>query len=341
MIDDSQIRAVFLYEFKMGGNAAQTARNINRIFGEGTTSERSAQRWFQRFKDGDEDIQDKDGRGRRSSISNDDLKALVESDPRTTVREISCKVGVSAMTVSNHLRQIGKSKKLDKWIPHNLTEKQKLCRFEVSSALLLRNKTDPFLDRIVTCDEKWIMYDNRRRSAQWIDRHEPPKHFPKPNLHQRKVLITVWWSSKDLIHYKFLKCGQTITSELYCMEIEEMYQKLKCINPALVNRKGTLLLHDNARPHVAHSTIQKLNKLDIETLPHPAYSPDLSPTDYYFFKYLDKFLSGRTFLNVDDVIQAFEEFVTSRPPDFYRIGINKLVTRWEKCVQCNGFYFDK
>lgn len=339
-MNDMQIRTVLLYEFKMGGNAAQTARNLNRIFGKGTTSERNAQRWFHKFKNGEEDIEDQEGRGRNSAISNDNLKSLVENDPRTTVRELASELCVSAMTVSNHLRDIGKSKKLDKWVPHELTENQKLRRLEVSSALLLRNKNEPFLDRIVTCDEKWILYDNRRRSAQWLDRHESPKQFPKPKLHQRKVLVTVWWSSTGLIHYSFLKCGETITAEKYCHEIEEMNQKLKRICPALVNRKGPVLLHDNARPHVAQSTVQKLIQLGYETLPHPAYSPDLSPTDYHFFKHLDKFFSGRTFTKEDAVIMAFEDFVTSRTPDFYSIGINKLVTCWEKCVQCNGFYFN-
>ena len=40
---------------------------------------------------------------------------------------------------------------------HELIEHQKNRRFEVSSALFLRNKNDPFLEQIVTCDEKWIL----------------------------------------------------------------------------------------------------------------------------------------------------------------------------------------
>ena len=56
----------------------------------------------------------------------------------------------------------------------------------MSSTLLLSNKNDPFLEQIVTCDEKWILYDNRWRSAQWLDAGEAPQHFPKPKLHQKK-----------------------------------------------------------------------------------------------------------------------------------------------------------
>ncbi|KAF2364570.1 Transposase type 1 [Trinorchestia longiramus] len=100
-------------------------------------------------------------------------------------------VKVSIATVSRHLKIIGKVKKLDKWVPHELNENQKLRRFEVCSMISLRNTNDPFLDRIVTCDEKWVIYDNRKRSGQWLDRDEPSKHFPKPMLHQKKIMVTV------------------------------------------------------------------------------------------------------------------------------------------------------
>lgn len=36
-----------------------------------------------------------------------------------------------------------------------------ICRCDIYSLLMLRNRNHPFLDRIVTCDEKWMIYDNR------------------------------------------------------------------------------------------------------------------------------------------------------------------------------------
>ena len=56
--------------------------------------------------------------------------------------------------------QTGKVRKLDKWVPHELTENLKNS-FEVSSSLILSNNDKPFLDRIVTCNEKWVLYDNQ------------------------------------------------------------------------------------------------------------------------------------------------------------------------------------
>ena len=70
--------------------------------------------------------------------------------------------------------------------------------FEVLFSLILCNNNEPFLDWIVMCDEKWILYDNQHRPAQWLDREEVPKHFLKPNLHQKRSwslfggLLPIW-----------------------------------------------------------------------------------------------------------------------------------------------------
>ena len=257
-----------------------------------------------------------------------------------TTREVAEELNVNHSTVVRHLHQLGKTRKLDKWVPHELTENHKFKRYEVCSAMLLRNERDPMLDRIVTCDEKWIFFDNRRRSSQWLNVGEAPKHFPKPEQHQKKVLVTVWWTMRGVIHHNFLKPGETVTSEKYCEEIDQMHLQLKRLRPALVNRKGPLLLHDNAKPHVARVTQKKLNELGIEVLPHPPYSPDLSPTDFHFFKHLDNFVKEKVFKSEEEVRDAFEAFVSSRTPDFYDTGINKLISRWQKCLDSNGCYFD-
>ena len=127
----------------------------------------------------------------------------------------------------------------------------KNSHFEVLSLLILWNNNEPFLNWIVTCNKKWILYDSQWWPAQWLDWEEAPKHFPKPNLQQKKVMVTVWWSAAILIHYRFLNPSQTITSE-YAQQIDEMYQKLQRLQTALINRMSPILLHDSDQLHVTN-----------------------------------------------------------------------------------------
>ena len=118
-----------------------------------------------------------------------------------------------------------------------------------------------------------------------------------------------------------------------------MHWKLQCLQPALVNIKGPILLHDNVWPHITQPTLQKLSELGYKVLPHPPCSPDLSPTDYHFFKHLGNFLQGKCFHNQQEAENAFQEFFKSLSTGFYTTGINKFISCWQKCVDCNGYYF--
>jgi len=70
-------------------------------------------------------------------------------------------------------------------------------------------------------------------------------------------------------HYKFIQASETITTKKYYAEIEEMQKKLLVMCPGMVNKKTPILLHNNARPHVVHETLERLNELKFETLLHP------------------------------------------------------------------------
>lgn len=330
-----------LYEFKLGHTATQACRNITEAWGEGIVNDRGVQRWFARFRSGDMSLDDQPRSGRPSVINNEVLKELIEADSRQTVRQLALVLNVDHQTVANHLHQIGKVRKLDKWVPHKLSDNNKSQRRTICASLLLRYQHDPFLDRIITCDEKWIIYDSPRRSGQWVDKDEPPGKVPKRDIHSKKVLVSVWWNMAGVIYYEFLKPGNTITAEVYCQQLDKMDAALHQKQPALVNRKVPLILQDNARPHTAKLTLQKLKQLGYEILPHPAYSPDVSPTDYHFFRSLSNFLQGKCFTKHDEVKKTFSDFLASRDADFYKIGIQQLVQRWEQVIDSDGCYFDE
>ena len=151
------------------------------------------------------------------------------------------------------------------------------------------------------------------------------KALPKAIFAPKKAHGYCLVSAACLIQYSFLNSSKTNTSEKYAQQMDEMHQKLQCLQPALVNRKGSILLHNNAQLHITKPTLQKLNVLGYEVLSHLSYSPDLLPSNYHFFKHLDNCLQGKCFHNQQEAENAFQEFIKSQGKDFYATGINKLL----------------
>nr|QLJ84876.1 transposase-like protein [Dichotomius schiffleri] len=105
--------------------------------------------------------------------------------------------------------------------------------------------------------------------------------------------------------------------------------------------RSVILLHDNARPHTAAATRNKLEALGWETLEHPPYSPDLSPCDFHLFGPLKEALGGQRF-DDNEAVKAFVlQWLRRRPKSFYADGIKKLPIRWEKCISRAGEYIEK
>ena len=114
------------------------------------------------------------------------LRTIIEADPLTTAWQVAEELNVDHSTVIQCLKQIGKVKKLDKWVPHELNANQKNCHFEVLLSLILCNNNEPFLYWIVTCDGKWILYDNWLWPAKVAGPRRSSKLLPKAKLAPRK-----------------------------------------------------------------------------------------------------------------------------------------------------------
>jgi hypothetical protein len=100
------------------------------------------------------------------------------------------------------------------------------------------------------------------------------------------------------------------------------------------------MIHDNARPHTAAATQNLITTFSWEQFDHSLYSPDLVPSDFYLFLHLKSFLGGRRFHD-DEVKEAVTTWFASQAAAFYDEGIQKLVQRYDKCLNNDGNYVKK
>jgi histone-lysine N-methyltransferase SETMAR len=68
----------------------------------------------------------------------------------------------------------------------------------------------------------------------------------------------------------------------------------------------------------------KLRDLHYELLEHPPCSPDLAPSEFYFFPKLELFLAGQRFSSNQEAITAAEMYFAGLRKNHYRDGIMAL-----------------
>ena len=104
--------------------------------------------------------------------------------------------------------------------------------------------------------------------------------------------------------------------------------------------RGVVMIHDNTRLHTAAATQNLITTFGWEQFDHPPYSPDLAPSDFHLFLHLKSFLAGRRFHD-DEVKEAVTMCFASQAASFYDEGIQKLVQRYDKCLNNGGHYVKK
>ena len=126
---------------------------------------------------------------------------------------------------------------------------------------------------------------------------------------------------------------QTINEVRYSQQLRRLNEKIleKRSGPGHGNRK-VILPHDNARPHVAMRTKETILELGWEVLPHPAYSPDMAPSDYHLFRSMEHFLRDKSFKENQDLQNQLDAYFEEKSQSFYRDGIRQLVTKWQKIL---------
>lgn len=335
---DAHFRHILLYYFRKGKNASQAHKKLCAVYGNEALKERQCQNWFAKFRSGDFSLKNAQRSGRPVEVDETHIKAIIDSDRHSTTREIAEKLNVSHTCIEKKLKQLGYVKKLDLWIPHQLKEIHLTQRISICDSLLKRNEIHPFLKRLITGDEKWIVYNNVNRKRSWVMQDEPAQTTPKAEIHQKKIMLSVWWDYKGILHFELLPRNQTINSNVYVQQLAKLSDAVKEKRPELANRKGVVFQHDNAKPHTSLVTRQKLLELGWDVLSHPPYSPDLAPSDYHLFRSMQNSLNGKIFNDADDVKSHLIQFFSGKNRKFYEHGIMTLPERWQKVIDKNGQY---
>jgi len=78
----------------------------------------------------------------------------------------------------------------------------------------------------------------------------------------------------------------------------------------------------------------------ITVLEHPAYSPDLAPSDFFLFPKIKGILKGRHFDDIDDIRSNTTAALKAIQQNQFQNCFEGWTRRWYRCIASQGEYFE-
>ncbi|UYV63726.1 hypothetical protein LAZ67_2005445, partial [Cordylochernes scorpioides] len=231
-----------------------------------------------------------------------------------------------------------------KFVPKLLNCDQKQHRMNIANEMLDSVRDDPnFLQNIITGDEAWVYgYDveAKAQSSQWKLPHEPRPKKARQVRSNVKVLLTVFFDCRGVVHHEFLPQGRTVNKEYYLQVMRNLREAIRQKPPDLWKNKNWLLHHDNAPAHTSLLLRDFLAKNNTLMMPQPPYSPDLAPCDFFLFPKLKRPMTGRRYATLDEIKTASKEELKKILKNDFLKCFEDRKNRWHKCIISHGDYFE-
>jgi hypothetical protein len=105
--------------------------------------------------------------------------------------------------------------------------------------------------------------------------------------------------------------------------------------------KGILLHLEHAPAHNSRLSSEKIESGKVQRVPHPLYSPDVTPNDFFLFRYLKDKLRGTLFTRSDDLIFAMTQLFSEIPEIVLKNVFTDRITRLSWVMKKDGEYYTK
>ncbi len=153
-------------------------------------------------------------------------------------------------------------------------------------------------------------------------------------------MFTIFFDQKGPVLAEFKEKGTNVNAESYCGVIRCLRERIRQKRPEMWATKKFRIHHNNATLHTATDTVELLQKFNMQVVPHPPYSPDLAPADYFLFDRIKAQIRGHRHQTIEDMQTAVFRSLKAIPVQEFHDAMNLLPLHWMKCIKSGGSYFE-
>lgn len=340
---DLEIRSVIHYCYLRGMDPLAAEAEMKPVYCKQMCHLKTIRNWYKRFDEGISELSDmpRSGRPVNNSIL-ESIKDLLEEEPFISAKRMCEVLNIPKSTLLLKLHnELGLVKVNLRWIPHTLTEENKKQRVELSCKILdLLEKGPSTWNSILTGDQTWIYWDNPQTS-KWIEKGSERPTCPKLTISAQKTMITVFFGYRGIVLIKMLPKDKRFNSQYMVDDIlPSLEEKVIRYRPKS-GLKGIKLHIDNARSHNSKMTMQSISNYKIVRIPHPPYSPDIAPCDFWLFGKLKEYLKGKRFDSETELFDALLTFSMQILKNEITRVFNEWIKRLHEVIENQGEYVHK
>lgn len=274
------------------------------------------------------------------------VAAFIQQDKRHTIRQVSVACGISKGLAHKVIKQDLKlTKKKATSVPHLLTppQKERCVNLACEALDIWENRHEEIdMDHLITEDESWFWVwepASKQANAQWLSSDEGCPQVVRVERSTLKTMLVVFFDRFGMVYHEFVPDGRGIGQILYWQILDRFREAVRRRRPeAWRTRWG--LLHDGAPAHRAIETVRYLNYHQIPIMPHPGYSPDLSPPDFWLFARIKKEVRGTRFRTIAALQARIDQVIGGITQAEFTQAMENYPDRLRRCIAAQGEYFE-
>jgi histone-lysine N-methyltransferase SETMAR len=222
-----------------------------------------------------------------------------------------------------------------------LTQPQKNGRVESAQAMLreLAKHQASNFRFLLTGHQSWLFYAYHHETmlaASWddVDEIERPSHF------HEKTMFVIFFNGTGDHTSVILPQEQRMNSTSF---IECVIRPLAgfCYPEGTKPHQKRVVVHfDNPPIHNTETVQECLADCGFRKMNYPAYSPDLTPCDFFLFGAMKENFSGMPFASADELFQGVEDFFGGLSADTLHTVFEEWIRRLDLCCEGGGEYVE-